>query len=196
MQIIKISQGYECTIDDEDFQFINSHKWKVLRSRKRIYASYSYGEKGNKSMLMHRLILDAKKGEYVDHINGNTLDNRRENLRLCTNSENLGNRGKQTNNTTGYKGVYKTESPLYYRCAIRKDNMVYCLGTLKDKEKCAKLYDAASLHFYGEFAYLNFPELLEEYKEINKTKDYSLIKANKSYYNYKKKPTIEEIDTI
>lgn len=183
MRVIKITQGYEVKIDDEDFDLISGRSWKVLRSRKRVYASYSYGKDSNKSMLMHRLIMNAEKGQYVDHINGDTLDNRKENLRLCTNSQNLGNRGKQSNNNSGYKGVHFHDGS--YVAKIRKDNIVYTLGYSKDKIEAAKIYDMGSLHFYGEFSYLNFPDLKDIYLQSNEDKDYSNLKNYLNLGNYK-----------
>lgn len=183
---IPISRGkYITIVDDEDFDKVASHKWKMLKSRSRVYAAREIGGKGKwKTLLLHRFLMSAQEGDYVDHINNNTLDNRKENLRLTSNSMNLGNRGKQANNTSGYKGVHKCHNGFAVR--IRKDDYVYRLSNMvKDPIEGAKIYDRAALHFYGEFAYLNFPEDKDQYLTDNLSIDYSNVMCNLSVGNYK-----------
>lgn len=186
MKEIEISQGYITIVDDEDYELINRHKWKILRSRKRVYAAREVGKtkvRGKwETMLLHRFLTKAKKGEYVDHINGNTLDNRKENLRIASNSQNLGNRGKQKDNTSGYKGVVKFSGKGGYAVGLTRDfkrYVFFSISTTKFEasgmslEDLAKIYDRAAVHFYGEFANINFPELRDQYVEDNKNIYYS-----------------------
>ncbi|MCK5643692.1 MAG: HNH endonuclease, partial [Gammaproteobacteria bacterium] len=92
----------------------------------------------------------------IDHANRNRLDNRKENLRQCTPSQNKWNIGKRGNNTSGYKGVcWKKDKQKWVAC-IRKDHKVTWLGHFKDKIKAAKAYDKAALELHGQFAVLNF----------------------------------------
>ena len=96
----------------------------------------------------------------VDHKNGNGLDNRRKNLRICTMSENMMNRGKTKVHSGKFKGVYdcgdsKTNP---YTAKIQKDGKVYHLGHYKTPEEAAKTYDAKAKELHGEFGRLNFPE--------------------------------------
>lgn len=87
----------EALIDTEDIEKVSSDKWCIDKNN---YV------KNSKQEYLHRVILDAPKDMYVDHINGNTLDNRKNNLRICTNRENVSNRTKLgTNNTSGILGV-------------------------------------------------------------------------------------------
>src|SRR5258708_31028872 len=103
-KIIQLTQNQTSIIDDEDFEKINQFNW--------YYGKNSYAtrdikiNKKRKSILLHREIINCLDNQMVDHINGNTLDNRKENLRICTKSQNGMNRGKQKNNTSGYKGVH------------------------------------------------------------------------------------------
>ena len=115
---------------------------------------------------MHREITNAPKGMQVDHINGNTLDNRKENLRVCTRSQNMMNRGKQNNNKSGYKGVsyMKKKDPNYeypkpWRAQIKcpTNQKVIHLGCYKYPEQAARAYDKKAIELFGEYAQLNFP---------------------------------------
>src|SRR6185369_1147212 len=104
---------------------------------------------------LHRIIADAKPGQIVDHINGDTLDNRRSNLRLCTTAENNRNtRGK--NPKSGFKGVYPQFGTNTWQAKITVAGKVLCLGTFKEKEDAAKCYDLAAREHFGEFARTNF----------------------------------------
>lgn len=106
---------------------------------------------------LHRLVLGAKKGQIVDHINGNPLDNRRANLRLATRSQNLFNRGRPKHNTSGFKGVHFCKRTKRYRASIRANNRVVRLGRFDTAAKAARAYDKAARVHHGDFAQLNFP---------------------------------------
>jgi len=105
---------------------------------------------------MHRVILDAPMNMLVDHINGNGLDNRRENLRICTNTENLRNRGKDRDNTSGYKGVVIKKGEKKFRAQIRVNQKTIHLGSFSTPEEAARAYDDAAREYFGEFAWTNF----------------------------------------
>ena len=105
---------------------------------------------------MHRLILKAEKGQVCDHINHNGLDNRRKNLRLCTNSQNFGNQRKRPNKSSIYKGVcfYKRDSK--WQVGIECNYKKYYLGRFDNEIEAAKVYDKKAAELFGEFAYTNF----------------------------------------
>ena len=105
--------------------------------------------------LMHRVIMQAPKGMVIDHKNSNTLDNRKENLRLCTQSENMKNM-RSGSNKHGYRGVSKT-SPGTFNAAIRVNGTPKYLGSFRTLEDAARAYDVAAIREHGEFAKLNFP---------------------------------------
>jgi len=115
---------------------------------------YAARSEGKNQIHMHREIINAPADLQVDHINGNGLDNRRENLRLCTNAENARNRRLSKNNTTGYKGVDLDANR--YRAQIRVGQKFVYLGRFDDPIEAAKAYDAAAREHYGEFARTNF----------------------------------------
>ena len=97
--------------------------------------------------------MKTPKGMYTDHIDGNSLNNSKSNLRICTNRENAYNRGKQSNNTSGYKGVYKTGKTWVARIVVNSKILVLARST--NKLKLAKIYNEAALKYHGEFAYQN-----------------------------------------
>lgn len=141
-------------IDDEDYDLINPYSWYISKAG---YAAY---KSGDKNMLMHRLIMNClDKKEKVDHINRNTLDNRKINLRLCTLSgQNEMNRPFQKNNTSGYKGVSFNKRGNKFEVYITRFKKRYSLGRFSDPIEAAKAYDKKAKELFGEFAYLNFPE--------------------------------------
>lgn len=157
MKKIMLTRGQVTLVDDEDFEWLSQWKWCARKGASgKFYAARSQWDsdtKKNKTIIMARVIVGAKKGEEVDHKNGNTLDNRRRyNLRLCTPTQNRHNVGLSRRNTSGYKGV-----------AFRKNSrkwearMYLYLGSFNLKEEAARAYDKKAIELFGEFAKLNFP---------------------------------------
>ncbi len=110
-------------------------------------------------ILMHRIVIEKCRGIsdlQVDHINGDTLDNRLENLRYCTYSENQANRSRFKNK---YKGISWINSRQKWQASIQYNNTRYFLGYFDNEIDAAKAYDKAALKYFKEFAKLNFPEL-------------------------------------
>src|SRR5690242_17796567 len=103
---------------------------------------------------MHRVIMNASADIHVDRINGDGLDNRRENLRLCTRDENMMNRRKNSNNSSGYKGVDRNKGK--WRAYIQVDKKWIHLGYFSTAEQAAHAYDNAAKKYFGEFANTNF----------------------------------------
>lgn len=93
----------------------------------------------------------------VDHINGNGLDNKLKNLRICTNQENQQNRYNQSNNKSGYKGVGWHKTTKKWRARISINNQLIHLGLFQNKIEAAKAYDIMASKHFGNFAKLNFP---------------------------------------
>lgn len=102
---IKLNKGY-ALVDSIDFQDLNQSCWFVSTHGYAIRNTNKDGERTTEGM--HRVIMQAPKGFDVDHINGNRLDNRRSNLRICTRAENIRNKGvASTKSSSGYKGIRK-----------------------------------------------------------------------------------------
>ena len=107
---------------------------------------------------MHREILGITDPKInVDHLDGDGLNNQRSNLRVCTDSQNGANRGKQKNNKSGYKGVHWNKKTKKWAAQIQYHKKVLNLGYYSDIIEAAKAYDKKALELFGEFARLNFP---------------------------------------
>jgi len=98
--------------------------------------------------------MDCPDGMVVDHINHNTLDNRRCNLRVCTQNQNRYNLNLRKNNQSGYKGVSFKHN--HWEVQLKKDKKYIYGGSFKDKIEAAKAYDKKAKELFGEFAKLNF----------------------------------------
>jgi hypothetical protein len=160
---IQLTQGQVAIVDDEDFERLNQYKWCAAWSEgvQAYYAqrSVNLGERKIITFKMHREILNASE---VDHSNGNTLDNRRLNLRAATRLQNSRNRKRRSDNTSGYKGVSWHSKLQKWRTRIMfPEGKHRSLGLFLDKIEAARVYDRAALKYHGEFARLNFPH--EEY---------------------------------
>ncbi len=104
---------------------------------------------------LHRIVANAQKCNWVDHINGDTRDNRRENLRRCTARENARNRGAQKNNKVGFKGVIWNRQCRKFQARINTGGKVVHLGLFTEASAAAAAYQAASRRFFGEFHHAN-----------------------------------------
>ena len=146
--------------DEQDAHNVEPWSWTLRKGHGTYYAARNTPRPNRKTILMHRALSNCPKNLMVDHINSNGLDNRRANLRVCTMSENMMNRGKTKQNSTGYKGVYNTGDSIAnpYSAKIQKNNKVYCLGHYNTPEEAARAYDAKAEELFGEFARLNFPK--------------------------------------
>lgn len=156
MQVI-IKQ-YIILCDESDKEFIESHTWYAYGNfRNRIEQPYFR----NKLGILHRLLINCPKGMFVDHINGNTLDNRKENLRICLKIQNQYNQKKhQGKRHSQYKGVTfrKELKTKPWESFIYKDGIHKRLGYFKTEIEAAQAYDKAAKIAYGDFAKLNFSE--------------------------------------
>ena len=148
-------------IDDDDFKQLNKWEWKINNDG---YV-YRYDKLTKTQLFMARVVLKLpsyvvgkgklRKGRlYCDHINGNRLDNRKENLRIVSFYQNLLNKSIYKNNKSGFKGVRKNGK--YFRATITINGKKVHLGCDKSAYECAKLYDKAAKYYFSEFARLNF----------------------------------------
>lgn len=163
MRLIPLTQGYFAKVDDEDYEWLSKWKWYAGTRKKRgkekyprVVRSISIGGKIIQ-IQMPREIMRARTYEVVDHINRDTLDNRKENLRLCSLYQNGLNKGLYRNNKSGYKGVSirKDKIKNKYAAYIRFNKKLKHLGFFPTLELAATAYNDAATKFHGEFASLN-----------------------------------------
>lgn len=168
MPLIPLTQGQCVQVDPEDFQWAKDYKWYAQKSShkcKIVY--YAVRWQGRQKLRLHRLILNAKSGEKVDHWNGDTLDCRRKNLRLATSQQNAFNAQKTTRRTTSrFKGVCYTPKDSQsnpWRAYIGGGVSAGAttpwthLGCFSSEIAAALAYDRAARNLFGRFARLNFP---------------------------------------
>jgi len=154
---IPLSRKYIALVSECDETRLRAHKWHASGYGRRIYAIRRVRdpETGkSQTIRMHREIMHASPGYMVDHINHDTLDNRRENLRLCTNTENACNRRK-TRGTSQYKGVYRSCIYSCWEASIQVNGRSIYLGRFTDERDAARAYNVAALKYHGTFACLN-----------------------------------------
>jgi hypothetical protein len=160
MRKIALTQNKFALVDDEDYLSLCKHKWYAAKYPCNYYAFGKIITKNNVrlNIRMHRFILKPPPGKQVDHINGNGLDNRRCNLRVCTNSENQQNRHKVCSNS-GFKGVSWDKNENKWRTKIGVKGKTIHIGYYDEKLDAAHAYDVAANSYFGVFAKLNFPKM-------------------------------------
>jgi hypothetical protein len=142
-------------IDDEDFILFNKYNWNIWYD-KSTKGFYCINSRKNKSTLrLHRYLVNCPDGFEVDHINHNTLDNRRRNLRICSKAENQRNQRLKDNNTSGFKGVYWKKQDKKYVSQITLDGKRLHIGYYKTAKEAAFHYNHYANILFGEFACLN-----------------------------------------
>jgi len=155
-KFIQLTQGKVALVSDHRFEYLNQWKWYARRDRNNWYAVRE--EDGDK-IRMHRLIMGVTDPTIlVDHQDGDGLNNQDDNLRKCTNTQNLYNRRINKNSTTGYKGVTWGKKERKYLARIKVNQKTLPLGEFIDPKQAAKAYDTAARHYFGEFARTNFNE--------------------------------------
>jgi len=145
-KVIKIIVGdAQILVDKKDLKGIDLSSLSI--------SSNGYALLGGKKYL-HRIIMCAPEGMEVDHKNLNKLDNRRQNLRICSHSGNMMNRVKQNNNTSGYKGVCadKRRKKKPYKARITANKKTFCLGGFKKPDEAGAAYAKAAKRYHGKFA--------------------------------------------
>jgi len=162
MKEIQLTRGYVALVDDEDFEWLSGFKWQanvkhsgdVYAHRDRLASELRDNPLLPNKIKMHRLIMGHPDGKYIDHRNGNTLDNQRQNLRVCSKSENMRNSKPQKRAKSGYKGV-SVASKTTFSAHIRIGNRLMHIGNFKSAIEAARAYNEHALKHFGEFARIN-----------------------------------------
>ena len=155
-RLIPLSQGLYTIVWELDYCWLMEWKWSAsyYANTDSYYALRKEGRKiDGKTIPMHRFILGLKPGDNLiaDHENGNSLDNRRSNLRIVTGDQSSQNRGMRRDNKTGFKGVYFHKHTGKYTAQIRANKQTYHLGERDTPEGASALYCAAAEKYHGNF---------------------------------------------
>lgn len=154
MPTIPLTKGAEAIVDACDLELLMRFSWQ-LNDMGYAVCNAGVGRQHVTIERMHRIIMQAPDGVEVDHINGNTLDNRRENLRLATHQQNSWNQKKRTGSRSAFKGVCWHGQNSKWRARIKVSGKEIALGCYASEVEAAKAYNAAAIKHFGEFARLN-----------------------------------------
>lgn len=149
---LPLSGGMFALVDNADFEEVSKFVWSAIGKEGYYYAARK--PKDRPLVFLHRWLLDAGESTTVDHINHNTLDDRRNNLRTASRNEQMQNRSKNRNNKSGFKGVYQSREGRWKAQIGTAGKRVY-LGTFQTAQDAAAAYDAAARRFFGEFSFTN-----------------------------------------
>lgn len=136
---ISLTRGKEAIIDSDDFGKVSQSKWHFEHG-------YARGSFNGRRVYLHQLIMQTKKGQVVDHINRNKLDNRKKNLRICSQSENMLNGGMWSHNSSGIRGVSRHSQMKKWRARVKIHGKEVHLGLFPTKKlasEALKLYNSA-----------------------------------------------------
>ena len=161
MKTINLTQGQVALVDDDDYDYLNQWKWRVVKSA---YIDNYYVirwspmiKNKRHQIYMHRFIMDTPKDMQVDHIDHNGLNNQKCNLRNCSIHENQCNKRASRKSTSKYIGVSFNKNRKLFEVQISNHGKKKTLGFFKTEEQAAIIYDIAAKTYHGEFANLNFP---------------------------------------
>ncbi len=156
MKKIKLTKGTSTIVDDDDFDELIKYKWCCNGSN---YATRSkkMADGRWKMVYMHRELMGNPDGMEIDHINGNRLDNRKCNLRICSSRENMVHIIRKPMSNSGFFGVSKYKNSDKWVARIRTPYGRIYLGSFESPKQAAMAYDECSMKINGEFATLNFP---------------------------------------
>lgn len=156
MKSLHLSKGLVTFVDDEDYGALSKYKWCAdskgypVRSEKRSETGRTY----RKMILMHRVILDAKPDQWVDHKDGNPLNNQKSNLRYADRTKNQRNRKTPISNKSGYKGVWFDKRRKRFVASIKTGGRTYT-KRFETAIEAAEHYNKRAVELFGDFARLN-----------------------------------------
>jgi hypothetical protein len=158
VRYIPLTKGRYAIIDAADYERASEHKWCASCSGCRIYA---YCHMNGKTVALHRFLTNAPKGMVVDHIDGNTLNDRRSNLRVCTQQQNLYN-SRPKGKSSHFKGICWDKGKRRWVVYVRYEGRNIYVGRFRSEINAARAYDRKAYECFGQYAYLNFPYEIAE----------------------------------
>lgn len=154
--LIPLTQGQVAIIDSVDIPLVENHNWYAHKPKHVYYAHRYIKINGKDTVLkMHRLISGANEDEVVDHINGIGIDNRRKNLRKCSQHQNIFNSSPHHDTSSKYRGVSWNKINNKWKAQIQFKEKKYSLGHWDTEEEAALAYNTKARELFGEYAFQN-----------------------------------------
>lgn len=145
---------FKVLVDNEDFKLVSEFTWYIERQKGNKFRVSTRIK--NKIVRIHRFILNVTNSNLqIDHIDGNPLNNQKNNLRICNNKENSRNKNKTLRCNSGFKGVRYEKERKKFRASITVNYKSIFLGRFNKAIDAAKAYNKAALKYFGEFSKLN-----------------------------------------
>lgn len=154
-RMIPLTKGMFAKVDEADYEWLSQWPWHFAN---RYALRPEPGTKVGSHAAMHREIMQTPKGMDTDHINGDKLDNRRANLRVCTRQQNHRNLRSRPGSSSQFLGVTWDRRRKNWVAHISMSRKTHHLGAFTSEEEAARARDAKARELFGEFAYLNFPD--------------------------------------
>jgi len=154
VRYIPLTKNQFAIVDAADYERLSRYTWSASHCGRTFYAARNAG---GRPVLMHRMIMRPPKGMVVDHIDGNGLNNRRSNLRICTRAENNRNRRPAPGGSSRFRGVYRCRTADRWIANLSVNNRTVYVGLFADEVEAALARDAAARKHHGPYAWLNFP---------------------------------------
>ena len=157
MREIPLTRGLHTIIDDDDFDLIKQHKWCANKIGNTFYVQHSFTHPGGRkgALYMHRVIMNPPSNMDVDHLDGDGLNNRRSNLRICTRGQNCGRQKPQVGRSSKFKGVSYHRRMGCWEAYVHSKDKKHPAGYFSDERKAAMAYNELASVLHGEFALLN-----------------------------------------
>ncbi len=154
VRYIPLTRGLFAIVDAADYERVSKYKWCASGSGDRAYACRS---DNGRYVSLHRFLMNPPKGMVVDHIDGNRLNNRRSNLRICTVRQNTWN-SRPKGRSSRYKGVCRDRDKKKWVVYVRHEGHNWYMGRFDIEIEAARAYDRKAFELFREYAWLNFPE--------------------------------------
>ncbi len=155
---IPLTYGMHAIVDDDDYERVSKHVWSAIRAKQKSEKWYAVtSTKDFRIVYLHRLIMNAGDLDEVDHRHNDGLDNRKEELRICSRSQNCANASVSRPSLSGFRGVYRKRN--FWCAEVGGRGRRIIVGYFQRAEDAALARDRVARQIFGEFAVLNFPEL-------------------------------------